>query len=78
MANIRKMAATGKLIVAGPFEDNGDLRGVFIFQGVTVEEAKSMTDGMTVPMIRISSGCDHLIVARKCMYLIEVHLNRKL
>ena len=44
MANIRKMAATGKLIVAGPFEDNGDLRGVFIFQGVTVEEARSMTD----------------------------------
>jgi uncharacterized protein len=44
MANIRKMAATGKLIVAGPFEDNGDLRGIFIFQGVTVEEAKAMTD----------------------------------
>lgn len=44
MANIRKMAATGKLIVAGPFEDNDDLRGVFIFQGVTVEEARAMTD----------------------------------
>jgi len=44
LANIRKMAATGKLIVAGPFEDNGDLRGVFIFQGVTVDEARAMTD----------------------------------
>lgn len=44
LANIRKMAATGKLIVAGPFEDNGDLRGIFIFQGVTMEEARAMTD----------------------------------
>jgi len=44
MANIRKMAATGKLIVAGPFGDNGDLRGVFIFQGATLEEARAMVD----------------------------------
>jgi uncharacterized protein len=44
MANIRKMAATGKLIVAGPFTDNGDLRGVFIFHGASMEEAKAMVD----------------------------------
>src|SRR6266404_2104624 len=44
MANIRKMAATGKLIVAGPFSDNGDLRGVFIFKLKSVEEAKAMVD----------------------------------
>ena len=41
MANIRKMAATGKLIVAGPFSDNGDLRGVFIFHHTSMEEAKA-------------------------------------
>ena len=44
MANIRKMAATGKLIVAGPFSDDGDLRGVFIFKLKSVEEAKAMVD----------------------------------
>ncbi len=41
MANIRKMAETGKLIVAGPFTDNGDLRGVFIFK-CTIEEARTL------------------------------------
>src|SRR5207247_1422729 len=44
MANIRKMAATGKLVVAGPFGDNGDLRGVFIFQQTSLEEAQAMVD----------------------------------
>jgi uncharacterized protein len=42
MANIQKMADTGKLIVAGPFGDNGDLRGVFIFEKVSLDEARSM------------------------------------
>ena len=44
MANIRKMAATGKLIVAGPFTDNGVLRGVLIFQNTSMDEAKAMAD----------------------------------
>src|SRR5882762_5405534 len=44
MENIRKMAATGKLVVAGPFGDNGDLRGVFIFQQTSLEEARAMVD----------------------------------
>ena len=44
MANIRKMAATGKLIVAGPFSDNGDLRSVFIFKLKSVDEARAMVD----------------------------------
>ena len=44
MANIRKMADTGKLVVAGPFSDNGDLRGVLIFQNTSMEEAKAMVD----------------------------------
>jgi uncharacterized protein YciI len=44
MANIRKMADTGKLIVAGPFSDNGELRGVFIFKLASVDEARVMVD----------------------------------
>ena len=42
MANIRKMAETGKLIVAGPFTDNTELRGVFIFKVSSVEEARAL------------------------------------
>ena len=44
MENIRKMAATGKLVVAGPFTDNGDIRGILIFQETSIEEAKAMVD----------------------------------
>ena len=42
LAAIRKMAASGKLVVAGPFEDDGDLRGMFIFKVGSVEEARAM------------------------------------
>src|SRR4051812_21879258 len=39
MANIRRMGATGKLVVAGPFEDKGELAGMFIFK-CSLEEAQ--------------------------------------
>jgi uncharacterized protein YciI len=42
MANIRKMAQTGKLIVAGPFTDDMELRGMFIFKAASAEEVKAM------------------------------------
>src|SRR5438067_1409748 len=42
MANIRKMAETGKLIVAGPIGDNGDLRGIFIFNAKSPDEVRDM------------------------------------
>ena len=44
MANINRLAAEGKLVVAGPFEDNGELRGIFIFNVTSMEEAKSLTE----------------------------------
>ena len=44
MANIRRLAEMGKLIAAGPFADGGDLRGVFIFQAGSVEEARRLVD----------------------------------
>ncbi|WP_224744309.1 YciI family protein [Pontibacter aquaedesilientis] len=44
MAHIQKMAADGKLVMAGPFLDNGDLRGVFIFDVASLEEAKALTE----------------------------------
>ena len=44
LAHIGKMAETGKLIIAGPFSDGGDLRGMFIFRVDTVEEAKALVE----------------------------------
>jgi len=32
MENIQRMARIGKLVLAGPFTDDGDLRGVFVFR----------------------------------------------
>jgi uncharacterized protein len=44
MANIAKMADMGKLIVAGPFFGNDDLRGIYIFDVQSLEEAQVLTD----------------------------------
>ncbi|GGK88917.1 YciI family protein [Rufibacter glacialis] len=44
MAHINKMAADGKLTLAGPFMDDGDMRGIFIFNVKTMEEAKALTE----------------------------------
>ena len=50
MDNIVRMADEGKLAVAGPFLDGGDLKGVYIFNVSTVEEAKALTE--TDPAIK--------------------------
>ncbi len=44
MSNIRKLANEGKLIVAGPFMDDGELRGIYIFDVSTIEEARELTE----------------------------------
>lgn len=44
MAHIRDMAATGKLVAAGPFLDDGDPRGVLIFKTASLEEAKKLAE----------------------------------
>ncbi len=44
MNNIKRLADEGKLVLAGPFLDDGELRGIFIFNVSTVEEAKKLTD----------------------------------
>jgi uncharacterized protein YciI len=50
LKNIGRLAAEGKLVVAGPFLDNQPLRGIFIFNVETVEEAKKLTE--TDPAIK--------------------------
>jgi uncharacterized protein YciI len=42
MANIQRLADTGKLLVAGPFMDGGDWRGIFIFKCSSLEEAQAL------------------------------------
>lgn len=44
MANINKLAEMKKLVVAGPFGDNGTLRGIFVFKVATLEEAKQLAE----------------------------------
>ena len=42
--NITKLANAGKLVLAGPFLDTGDLKGIYIFDVATIEEAKKLTE----------------------------------
>ncbi|MBN3518516.1 hypothetical protein JYB62_00760 [Algoriphagus lutimaris] len=44
MANITRMAEEGKLVMAGPFFGNEDLRGLYIFDVQDLEDAKSLTE----------------------------------
>ncbi len=44
MDNINKLAAMGKLNVAGPFLDDGEMRGIFIFDANSEEDVKLMVD----------------------------------
>ncbi len=53
MKNIGRLANEGKLIVAGPFLDNQEVRGIYIFNVSSVEEARLLTE--TDPAIRTGS-----------------------
>lgn len=43
LENIMRMAASGKLVLAGPFLDTGAVRGIYIFNVSTIEEARELT-----------------------------------
>ncbi len=51
IANINRLAETKKLVMAGPFGGNGDLRGIFVFRVGSLKEAQDLT--ATDPMIKI-------------------------
>lgn len=49
MANIQKMANDGLLVMAGPFEEAGKYRGIFIFKDASDETIRKATE--TDPLI---------------------------
>ncbi|MBK9285806.1 MAG: hypothetical protein IPM51_16035 [Sphingobacteriaceae bacterium] len=44
LANINRMAQNGELVVAGPFLDEGEIRGIYIFNVETIEAGKKLTE----------------------------------
>jgi|GEM_PF-309820 len=42
--NIRRLADEGKLSIAGPFLDDSDLRGIYIFNVASVKDAEALTN----------------------------------
>lgn len=50
MANIKRLSESKKLVLAGPFIDGGEMRGIFIFDVPTKEEAEELTN--TDPAIK--------------------------
>ncbi len=53
LQNIQKLANEGKLVVAGPFLDGGDMRGIYILNVETIKEAEALTN--TDPAIQAGS-----------------------
>ena len=53
LKNITRLVDEGKLIVAGPFMDDQPIRGIFIFNVSTIEEARKLTE--TDPAIKAGS-----------------------
>src|SRR5258707_12686276 len=52
IANINRLAAMKKLVVAGPFGDDGVLRGIFVFRVGSLAEARELC--ATDPMVKIN------------------------
>jgi uncharacterized protein len=42
--NIRRLAEDGRLVLAGPFLDAGEIRGIFVFAVDTLEEARALVE----------------------------------
>lgn len=53
LENIGRLAKMGKLILAGPFMDNQEIRGIYLFAVSSVEEAKEFTQ--TDPAVKAGS-----------------------
>ena len=68
--NIGQLAEEGKLVLAGPFLKDGDMRGIYIFDVKTEEEAKALVE--TDPAIKAGSLVMELIPWYGSAALMEV------
>ena len=68
--NIGRLAEEGKLVLAGPFISEGDLRGIYIFDVKTEEEARVLVE--TDPAIKAGSLTMELIPWYGSAALMEV------
>ena len=59
LENISRLAEEGKLVLAGPFLHDGPLRGIYVFDVTSVEEAETLTS--TDPAIEAGSLVMELI-----------------
>ena len=50
LANMQRLHEMGKLVVAGPIGEGGDLRGIFVFKTASKQEAEELT--RTDPMVK--------------------------
>jgi len=41
---IQRLAAEKKLVLAGPFKDGGELRGIYLFDVPSIEDARKLTE----------------------------------
>lgn len=53
LENITRLAEEGKLVLAGPFFGDGDIRGIYVFDVQTIGEAEELTN--TDPAIQAGS-----------------------
>jgi len=59
LENIDRLAAMGKIAMAGPMEDDGNLRGIFIMDCINLEEAMTLCE------------TDPAIIKKRLLY--EIH-----
>jgi uncharacterized protein YciI len=69
IANIERLAKSGKLLVAGPFDDDGDLRGIFIVDCADSTEAANMVNTDTAIITgRLSYEIKGWWTAKNCVF----------
>lgn len=69
LANIDRLAQSGKMLVAGPFGDDGDMRGIFILDCADSTEAENLVRTDTAVITgRLSYEIKSWWTAKNCVF----------